>query len=48
MQEHIAVETGSENVIEDVETLASLDDVVDRNGGVERTVRGRIAAAWSK
>ena len=47
-QEHISLGPGSENVIEEVETFMYLGDVVDREGGVERAVRGRVAAAWSK
>ena len=38
----------SENVIEEVQTFTYLGDVVDCDGGVERAVRGRLAAAWSK
>ena len=44
-QEHISLGPGSENVIEEVETFTYLGDIVDRNGGVERAVRGRVAVA---
>ena len=45
-QEHISLGPGSE--IEEVETFTYLGDIVDRDGGVERAVRGRVAVAWSK
>ena len=46
--EHISLGPGLENVIEEVEAFTYLGDVVDRDGGVERAVRGRVAVAWSK
>ena len=47
-QEHISLGLGPENVIEEVETFTYLGDIVDRDGGVERAVRGRVIVAWSK
>ena len=46
--EQIVPRPNSENVIEEVQTLIYLGDVVDCDGGMERAVRGRLAAAWSK
>ena len=46
--EHISLEPGSENVMEEVETLTYLGDVFDKDVGVEREVRGRVVASWSK
>ena len=33
---------------EEVKTFTYLGDIVDRDGGVERAVRGRVTVAWSK
>ena len=34
--------------VEEVKSFCYLGDVLDRSGGAERTVRNRIACAWSK
>ena len=47
-QEHIPLLPGSENVIEKVVTFTYLGYIVNRDGGVERAVRGRVALAWLK
>ena len=47
-EEHITLGPGSEDVVEEVESFTYLGDVVDRNGGVERSVRARVATAWNK
>ena len=47
-EEHITLGPGSNNVVEEVESFMYLGDVVDREGGVERSVRARVAAAWCK
>ena len=46
--EHIVLGPDDENVIEEVQTFTYLGDVIHRDGGVERAVRERVAAAWSK
>ena len=46
--EQIVLGPDSENVIEEVQTFTYLGDIVDRDGGVERAVRGRLAVAWCK
>ena len=48
VEEHITLGPGPENLVEEVETFTYLGDVVDRDGGVERSVRARVAMAWTK
>ena len=36
------------DVVEEVESFCYLGSILDREGGVERAVRARVAAAWSK
>ena len=47
-EEHIILGPGSDSVVEEVESFTYLGDVVDRSGGVERSVSARVAMAWSK
>ena len=47
-EEHITLGPGSDSVVEEVESFTYLGDVVDRSGGVERSVSARVAMAWSK
>ncbi len=44
-EENIVVEEG---VVEEVKQFCYLGDVLDSEGGVERAVRMRVSAAWSK
>ena len=37
-----------DGTIEEVESFCYLGDVLDREGGAERAVRARVAAAWKK
>ena len=36
------------DIVEQVESFCYLENVLDREGGVEKTVPARVAAAWAK
>ena len=44
----IIVGPAASEVVEEVESFCYLGSIVDREGGVERAVRARVATAWSK
>ena len=46
--DEIVVGPAVNDVVEEVETFCYLGSVVDREGGVERAVRARVASAWTK
>ena len=46
--EDIVLGPSESDVVEEVESFCYLGSVLDREGGVERAVRARVAAAWAK
>ena len=44
----IVLSPGDDEVIRETESFCYLGDVVDREGGVERAIHARVAAAWTK
>ena len=46
--DQITLGSGADDVVEEVDSFTYLGVVVDREGGVERSVRARVATVWSK
>ena len=46
--DNIALGPTGSDVVEEVESFCYLGSIVDREGGVERAVRARVATAWAK
>ena len=44
----VVIGTAESEVVEEVESFCYLGSIVDREGGVERAVRARVATAWTK